>query len=351
MIYSCKCCNFETNIKTDYSRHLKTVKHINNFKTNTYCNICNKNYSTNQTFKYHYKTKHSNNIMHSAHNNIMHSAQNKNITLENIKTISDNINKMQENVSDNINKLEQNVANNINKSNKEVVKVVNKAINRASSLIKYLMENHKTTPPLRKLQQKASIDLLRIDYNCPLDNTKNPYALEKTFISDYRNDTFIKNICKSILNIVNYKNPDKQPIWNTDCSRFHYVIKTAIDKWDEDKAGIKFTEYVIKPVLDYVAELINTYRTEYLATQLDKNKCTTEELLYILKLMGHACDLQTELNNLYFIKPILKELSPYLRFLESELEEIEQEELEELEEKEKLQELEKIQSDLESLIK
>ena len=29
-----------------------------------------------------------------------------------------------------------------------------------------------------------------------------------------------------------------------------------------------------------------------------------------LKIMGYGCDLQTELNNQTYIKPILKELSP-----------------------------------------
>ena len=109
----------------------------------------------------------------------------------------------------------------------------------------------------------------------------------------------------------------------TDSSRFNYVIKTAIDKWDEDKAGVKFTEYVIKPVLDYVLDLIHSYRTDFLAKELCNKKYTKNQLMDIMQLTGLACDLQTELNNQTFIKPILKELTPYLRFLEYELEEIE----------------------------
>jgi hypothetical protein len=153
-------------------------------------------------------------------------------------------------------------------------------------------------------------------------------------------------------------------------SRFNYVIKTALDKWDEDKAGIKFTEYVIKPVLDYVSDLLYTYRTQYLAKELCNKEYTKEELMDIMKLTGYTFDLHTELNNESFIKPILRELSPrkfvsdkfsrlelsldnsqpYLRFLESELEEIEQEELDEIEEKERFEELEKIKNHLENLI-
>ena len=44
----------------------------------------------------------------------------------------------------------------------------------------------------------------------------------------------------------------------TDCARTHYVIKTA-DNWNEDKAGVKFSEYIVKPLLAYIAELMDKY--------------------------------------------------------------------------------------------
>jgi hypothetical protein len=313
-----------------------TKKHIKNFKFNKYCEICNKNYSTVGNYKIHYTREHENN-----QNNINNQENN----IDKIKNI---VNASCNEVKQHMNEVKENINEKINEKNKEVVIVVNKAITKASALIKYLTLNYKTTPPLRKIKQKECIKFLRIDYNCPQEN--NNYDLEKNFVQDFSRKLFVKNISKSILNMVNYKNPDKQPIWNTDCSRFNYVIKTAIDKWDEDKAGIKFTEYVIKPVLDYVSELVHKYRTEYLAKELCNKKNTKNQLMDIMRLTGFACDLQTELNNQLYIKQILKELSPYLRFLESELEEIELEELEELEEKERINELEKINDDLVNLI-
>jgi hypothetical protein len=341
MIYTCKCCNYQTEFKRNYVKHISTQKHINNFKTNKYCDLCNKNYTSSKSFKTHFNREHSNyfnnlisntNIVHSADNNIVHSADN------NIVHSADNniVHSADNNIvhsADN-DKLLQQVINakeeindNINKSNKEVVKVVNKAINRASSLIKYLMEHHQSTPPLRKIKQKDSIDLLRIDYNCPLDKVKNPFALEKNFIDDYRTDMFVKNISKSILKIVNYKNPDKQPLWNTDCTRYNFVVKTNVNTWDEDKCGVKFTDYVIRPLLKYISDMICNYRTVDLEKRNIKN-FTSEQIKDHFTYLNESYKLETDILRDSLIKDILKELSPHLRYLQSELDELE--ELEEL---------------------
>jgi hypothetical protein len=206
------------------------------------------------------------------------------------------------------------------------------------------MENHRSTPPLSRLNQNEGLRILRIDYKCPLNNNKDIYALEKTFIYDYRNNLFVRNICKSILNIVNYKNPEKQPIWNTDCSRYNYVIKTSMDKWDEDKAGIKFTDFVIKPLLQYICDLISIYRSAKLENVNIKKYSSDEIQEHLLQLQA-TYKLESDINRDNLIKPILKELSPYLRYLESELEELENKN-----KIEELQELEQLQEDLEEIV-
>ena len=58
MKYTCKCCKYKTINKNDYTKHLSTVKHINNFVTNKYCDSCDKEYSTIAYFKIHYNKEH-----------------------------------------------------------------------------------------------------------------------------------------------------------------------------------------------------------------------------------------------------------------------------------------------------
>ena len=357
MKYTCHCCNYETEYKSSIDKHKLTNKHITKYKTNKYCEICQKIFSTIGNYKIHYNREHVINIQ-----DIQVFIPIQNIKIDKIdkksyekshENSNIQLNKIKKIVNDSNCEIKEVIHDEINKSNKEVVQVVSNAINKASSLIKYLMEYHQSTPPLARLNQKEGLRILRIDYKCPLNKKEDIYALEKTFISDYRNNLFVRNICKSILNIVNYKYPEKQPIWNTDCSRYNYVIKTSMDKWDEDKAGIKFTDFVIKPLLQYISDLICIYRTNKLEQTYVKNFSPDAVQEYLLQIQA-TYKLESDVDRDNLIKPILKELSPYLRYLESELEELEnKDKLNELEQQnnlEKLEELEQLQEDLEEIV-
>ena len=312
MKYTCKCCNFESSLKKDYTRHLTTKKHITNFKDNKYCDFCHKEYSSIKTFRFHYKQKHqhvntnnTNNIINT--NNINKQENNMQVNNMQVNNQANNkannqanisYNKIKEIVDESNYEMKEDVKEEINKSNKEVVKVVNLAINKASSLIKYLMEHHQNTPPLRKIKQKDSINLLRIDYKCPLDKNSDPYALEKIFIRDYNNNMFVKNISKSILNLVNHKNPDKQQLKN-----------------------INFTEYIIKPLLEYILDLIDIYK-ENVIDKIDVNKLNLEEIVDNYTHLNLIYNLERDIVRDKLIKDILKELSSHLKCVESELEEL-----------------------------
>jgi hypothetical protein len=90
--------------------------------------------------------------------------------------------------------------------------------------------------------------------------------------------------------------------------------------------------------LRYIRDLVEEYIEEDLdKVNMYKNTAYENELLLDEKEKAYTFDIA--LTNDYLIKPLLKELSPYLRFLQSELEEIE-----------KLEELEKIQEDLQEII-
>jgi hypothetical protein len=59
--------------------------------------------------------------------------------------------------------------------------------------------------------------------------------------------------------MINHNESDKQPIYNTDSSRYNYVVKITGNIWNEDKSGIKFTDYIIKPLLKYIRDLVEEY--------------------------------------------------------------------------------------------
>lgn len=328
----CKLCNFTSDIDKYFNQHCNTKTHLSNEQHNKYCVLCDKTYKSIDTYNNHKKIKHVKKIKKSntANNTI------NNTTDNNTTNINININNKLDDIKDEIKHEIKEVKEEIQNSKKEVVTVVNKAITKASSLIKYLMQTHRSVPPLKKIKKEECIPILRLDYDCP--EIEGDYSLQKIFIRDYFKNIFVQNIAKSILKIINHDQIDKQPIYNTDSSRYNYVVKTSTELWNEDKSGIKFTDYIIRPLLRYIRELNEDYITNVLdKVNMYKNTLYQNEMH--INEQEAACNLDISVTNDYLIKPLLKELSPHLRFLQQELEELE-----------KIEELNNIQNELEDFI-
>jgi hypothetical protein len=349
--FECIICNYSTENKSHYERHCLTINHNQKEQKKLICNECNKKFTNLKSFTKHkqnvhiYKKKNSTKkiIDNSITNTTTNTATELNIKLkkefkQDIKAVNKNIIKSNQEVKKEIIKSNEEVKEEIIKSKEEVKTVVNKAITKATSLIKYLMQNHQNVPPIKKITDKESIKLLRIDYDCP-SKKPNDYILEQRLIYDHYKGNFVKNISKSILNIIDHKKPKTQPIYNTDSSRYNYVIKTTDEAWDEDKAGIKFSEYIIKPFLLSIGELIREYREKNIDT-VNMRKNTLKENEEHIDLLSKTLKLESDINNERLITSILRELSPFLRYLQSEIEELE-----------KYNEMEKIQKELENIIK
>ena len=346
MNYSCNICNFDTNNKYVFNRHLNTNKHFEKEKNNNFCNICNKYFNTIKQYNTHKRYHDIKNKKQNNNNNIT-DKNNLEKTINNIKLeIIDGhniLNNNQKKIFDTQNIIfdKQNIIcqnqEQIIETNKEVVTVVNKAITKASSLIKYLMEYHASTPPLRKINCIDFIKQLRLELDCP-ESKDNNYSLQYKLISLYKTNKFVKNISQLILKVVHYKDYQNQPIYNTDSSRNNYVIKTS-SKWNEDKAGIKFTEYVIRPILKYIRNLIEDFRNNDIRKR-NLFSVNDPDLEYNTHLYGTVLDFESKLVDEDYTKDILKELSPYLRYLEQEIEELE-----------KYNKLESLQNDLKKIIK
>jgi hypothetical protein len=324
----CKLCNFTSDIDKYFNQHCNTKTHLSNEQLKKYCVLCDKTYKSVETYNNHKKTKHIKRFKKN------HKSDKSDNTSDN--NINNKLNDMNANINANINDKIEEVKVEIHNSKKEVVTVVNKALTKASSLIKYLMLNHRSVPPLKKIKKEECIPILRLSYDCP--EKEGDYSLQQMFIRDFSKNIFVSNIAKAILKIINHEQQDKQPIYNTDSTRYNYVVKTSTELWNEDKSGIKFTDYIIRPLLRYIRELNEDYITNVLEkVNMRKNTFIQNEM--------HVNELDTSYNldisvtNDHLIKPLLKELSPYLRFLQQELEELE-----------KIEELNNLQDELEEYI-
>ena len=335
----CNLCNYSTNNNNNFIRHCKSQIHLEKEEIKKLCIICDRKYKSIDAYKKHRRINHN-----TVKSNIKKSdsINTDTITTDNNNTTNNNNNTTNTNVISKLDKMDIKIDNKIDEvkeeiqnSKKEVVTVVNKAITKASSLIKYLMQNHRSVPPLKKIKKEECIPILRLSYDCP--EIEGDYSLQKMFIRDYSKNIFVPNIAKSILKIINHEEQDKQPIYNTDSTRYNYVVKTSAELWNEDKSGIKFTDYIIRPLLRYIRELNEDYINVLEKVNMKKNTFYENELH--VNALDAAYNLDIAVTNDYLIKPLLKELSPYLRFLQQELEELE-----------KIEELNNIQNELEDFI-
>lgn len=362
MLYQCKLCNINTSKITNFTNHCKTSKHIDKERNNVYCFVCDKDYKTRRQYTKHRYNKHKNDNIENVDNinsTVVVIINDKDLELNDKYDNKNDIkpkkiikNKTVDAVKEAI-KAELQLSNNVLKqeliqsrdemreSNKQVVRVVNNAITKASSLIKYLMEHHQSTPPMRRIDNLECINILRLDYKCP-EETENKYSLEKKLIYHYKYNMFVQNISKSILKLVNHKDPQNQQIWNTDISRQNYVVKTSQTKWNADIAGIRFTNYIIKPLLDSIHNLITNYRTnnvEKESLQDKSHEYFLRHIEYIKLILSFECALENE----SFIKPILKFITPYIRYIDVNFDDFN--------DFDKLSELEQIQENLMEFVK
>ena len=338
MNYECNICKYITTNKSNITKHNNTLKHKQNMTNLKYCIDCDKTFDTSKQYSrhinYHKRKKlHNNNETDNNNNgnsNQIINTHNNHIQDNNviIKKIDEKIDKLND---------KQNIIIN---ENKELKETINKALTRASSLINYLMKNHNTIPPLKTIEYHTFVNLLKNNFkdkqliqneqnnNDDLNNSndsdsenKQELDLAKMLINKFKKNKFINLLTQVILKYVNYKDPEKQPIYNTDCIRYNYVVKMN-KKWNEDKTGIIFKNYIIIPIIYHLNSLLKKYRNnefEKKMKHIAKRKNNTIDIEEIMKQYDILIKFEIYLNDEKFIKDILKEVSPYLKYIEKEI--------------------------------
>ena len=188
MLYKCSICKYNTNKYFDFNKHLGTIKHLKHENENNYCCKCNKFFDSNVKYIRHHN-------YHIKNNDNNDNDNNDNDNNDNNDDYNNKYNNKLDQVKEEIIKSNDQVKDEVIKSNEEVKIVVNKAITKATSLIKYLMEHHQNVPPIKKITDKQSIKLLRIDYDCPTTKP-NDFELESALVYDHSKGRFVKNISK-----------------------------------------------------------------------------------------------------------------------------------------------------------
>jgi len=296
--YNCDKCNYKTTDKSNYTKHLTTVKHIqnvpriiiendnanndnpNNIKLIEHkkyiCDYCKKHFYTSSNLHRHTRSC-------KAYNQPIPNTTEP----ENNSKITD-------------------LENKVDSMKNMMVKLIecietNKPINNTYkiSIKNYIQQNYPDAPALEGLEDYAQIEY-----------TENTFV--GTLVYEYNNNTLQKYLGDFIIENYKKEDPSKQSIWSSDTSRLTYVIKELLadnaSVWNHDYKGVKTINYVVKPLLKYIMESID----EFWVNTLDLyKKVNIDEINRITKLYQGAYAIKKEIENGILGKNIIKYIAPY----------------------------------------
>ena len=337
MKFECKSCKYESNDKSNYARHLNSVKHnrnavpiVHNYPdypiriTPGYINNEEKQ-EDNKIQKKEYKCKDCNTIFSFASGLSRHKKDRC------IKDKSDSIENIKE-------QLEKDFEKKLKAKEVEKEKEIEKAlqtqkINFLEQQVKELKAYINSTKPgnntntTYNISVKNYIQQIYSDapYLIKLDN----YALlkneeeEKEGIDDFA-DVLVHQYKHKRLHtylgdfvIKQYKkeDPAEQSLWNSDVSRLTYIIKELLankkSHWNHDFKGLKTKNYIIQPLLEYIQNYCIAYNE---ACDLDKDQIQNERYCHkITEKLNILGNIINDITKHTLSEEIVKYIAPHFQ--------------------------------------
>jgi hypothetical protein len=314
MNYTCNKCNYSTKDNSNYRRHLKSKKHKNKSivieekefslaphctplaqilgKKILHCEYCNGKFSRQSSLARHILSCSKKSSLKKEYDVKIIDLQNK-------------LNLMSE-------KSKQNTTHYKRELNhyKEEAKYYRYLFEEAGGIVKksmsstaYIQQQYTDAPQIRPLSIK---DLKGLEQ----DKVK----LAHNILYTYRHDTIDRYIGDQIIATCLTEDPFRQFIWNTDSSRFTYMIKTVVNKvsiWQVDKGGRETARFLIDPIMKEIKELmINHYKTECQIKEGDN----AEKCIQLTKDSNTVLSIIENINDRVINDKILKYITPPLAF-------------------------------------
>ncbi len=278
--YNCTHCNFHTNRKTDYSRHVESTKHKQKVQeTNDAVNDSQQVVDQEETAQFQ--------CMHCKNLYSLQSSLSKHMKTCSQKVIDEII--QEKDIATMKNNQEQKdlFISHLLKENERL----NKQVDTYAELLRTAytpptVNNftyiNTTYPKPRAIGQLESYKPIHEAKTMSLISVLQMYHEQGTLCQ------FIGNF---LVNAYAKKDANDQSIWSTDISRLTYIISELQEsgkiKWVIDKKGIKTKKYVINPLLQYLRDEMSKYILKYSNSTEDsvisKLKAITEMFVLIDK--------------------------------------------------------------------
>lgn len=286
--YLCEKCNYETNDKSNYNKHLQSVKH-NKKKVNRQQNTLT-----------HIKTYKNEGLVCSCGKQFSYASG-----LSRHKKICNgvNINEVVEKLNTEINELKQKMKEQEELNIRLAHKTEQTSTNVFNISVKnYIQQNYSSAPSLAQLEDYSVIEDECDDFGEKLISVYNKGSLHK-----YLGDIIIKYYKKD--------DPKEQSLWNSDTSRLTYIIKELINasksSWYKDPKGVKTKSYIIDPLLNYIMEYCIKYNDEHEVNLENWNDLSANDCITISQNQIVMGNIITNIKNDTLANDIIRYIAPY----------------------------------------
>lgn len=162
---------------------------------------------------------------------------------------------------------------------KQMLLVSGERENKSANSYKYINNTFKETIPLQKLTYKKFTSINKIQFIDDDRPVKDQFVYD--IIYAYRHDIIDKYIGGVIVKIYKDGDPSKQSLWIADKSRLKYIIREQNEdnsiQWTVDSNGTRTSELIIDPLLYEIKNTLIKFQEKYCDSIKDKNYSYTEQ--------------------------------------------------------------------------
>lgn len=284
MKYECTSCNYSTNDKSNFNKHLnrKKCSHDTQLQVTTsqnpestnekfICKHCHSIFTRQSNLSKHVKTCAPNTAL---------------IKLKELETKVEMLNKQ-------------------NRELKEYIKVSKPGNTYNVSIKNYVKQNYPDAPPL-----EGMADYAKIKY----DSVENEYEEHFIFtvVYHYRHHALTGYLGDFIIKCYKKDDPSQQSVWNSDVSRLTYIIKELFANkdsvWNHDYKGVKVKKCIIDPLLKYIRDIINQY---WIVSMENFNKLETVKLIELQEILVTLQLIKTDIETGNLADNMIKYIAPH----------------------------------------
>jgi len=336
MKFCCETCNYSTDTKFCYEKHLKTKKHsdkvitlqkstlchqtvnkqltvvnvnqTNNSESEKFeCAFCNTTFNKKQSLSRHKNTCAEKQKLTNQIKELSGQLENIIKTKDDvIKTKDDMIKIKDDTIANEIARREEVVLllTSETKNLKTILSSAGTLVEKSMSNFNFLNTHYNEAPALTYVTDVPSLHV---------DLAEDKVA--NRIMNEYNNNTLTSFIGKLIVKHYKKKNPKEQSIWNSDNDRLTYMIRTILseknnqNQWEVDKKGINTTLHIIQPILDHIKLHLKTYIQ---TCDAGSRRDSAETVLAISRRIETAYKIVIAIKKGEIANDILKYISPRL---------------------------------------